>query len=75
MDEVIIIGAGLAGSEAALQLAEKNIKVKYEDSVIESGLRKLGSVIGDFSEIGCNSVLNPGTLLLKESFIYPLTSV
>ena len=42
---------------------------------IETGLKKFGAMIGDNVEIGCGSVLNPGTIIGKESNIYPLSSV
>ncbi len=67
------MGAGVIISN--LRLDKKNIKVKFSDTVIESGMRKFGAILGDFCEIGCNSVLNPGTVLENGSFVYPLTSV
>jgi len=51
------------------------VKVKHNTDIIETGLRKFGAILGDSSEIGCNSVLNPGTILGKDSIIYPLSSV
>ncbi|MGN0822946.1 MAG: UDP-N-acetylglucosamine pyrophosphorylase [Candidatus Gallimonas sp.] len=42
---------------------------------IETGRRKLGAMIGDGAEVGCNSVLNPGTVLGKHSVVRPLSSV
>lgn len=51
------------------------VKVKYGTDNIETGLRKFGAILGDLSEVGCNSVLNPGTILGKDSIVYPLTSV
>lgn len=42
---------------------------------IETGLKKMGAVLGDFVEVGCGSVLNPGTLVGRDSNIYPLSSV
>ncbi|MGN0806113.1 MAG: UDP-N-acetylglucosamine pyrophosphorylase [Candidatus Coproplasma sp.] len=45
------------------------------DKVIDTGLRKFGAVLGDFVEIGCNSVLNPGTVIGRNTSVYPLTSV
>ena len=45
------------------------------DGKIETGLRKAGAFLGDYVEIGCNSVLNPGTIVGKNSIIYPLSCV
>jgi NDP-sugar pyrophosphorylase family protein len=42
---------------------------------IETGLKKFGAMIGDLVEIGCNSVLNPGTVIGKNTTVYPLSSV
>ncbi len=51
------------------------VKVQTDDGYIETGLKKFGAMIGDFAEIGCNSVLNPGTVIGRNSNIYPLSSV
>jgi acetyltransferase-like isoleucine patch superfamily enzyme len=45
------------------------------DKRIETGLKKFGAILGDLVEIGCNTVLNPGTVIGKNSIVYPLTSV
>ena len=42
---------------------------------IETGLKKMGAVLGDFVEVGCNSVLNPGTIIGKCSNVYPTSCV
>ena len=49
--------------------------VKYGDLKIETGLKKFGAMIGDYVEVGCGSVLNPGSIIGKNSNIYPLSSV
>lgn len=51
------------------------VKIKYGDSAIETGLKKFGAMLGDNVEIGCGSVLNPGTVIGKNSIVYPLSSV
>ena len=51
------------------------VKVKTDDGVIETGLKKMGAMLGDFVEIGCNSVLNPGTVIGRSTNVYPLSSV
>lgn len=51
------------------------VKVHGEDADIETGLKKFGAAIGDFVEVGCGSVLNPGTVIGSHSNIYPLLSV
>lgn len=66
-------GAGVICSN--LKSTGGTVRVKAGDSCIETGLRKFGAMIGDKAEIGCNSVLNPGTVIGKNSIVYPLTSV
>lgn len=51
------------------------VKVRTGTEVIPTGLRKFGAIVGDRAEIGCNAVLNPGTVVGRESIIYPLSSV
>lgn len=54
---------------------KKNVTIKYNGEKIETGLRKMGSILGDETEIGCGSILNPGTIIKRNKIIYPLTSV
>ncbi len=68
------LGAGAITSNVKQDKSPISIKLE-ENNSIATGLRKLGAIIGDFAEIGCNSVLNPGTLIGKHSRIYPLCSV
>ena len=42
---------------------------------IDTGLKKFGAMLGDYVEVGCNSVLNPGTVIGKNTNIYPLSPV
>ena len=52
------------------------VSVKGENGTpIPTGLKKFGAMIGDFVEVGCNSVLNPGTIIGRNSNVYPLSSV
>ena len=57
----------------ANQNEEKN--TKYIEEKIETNLRKVGAFLGDGVEVGCNSVLNPGTIIGKNTNIYPLSCV
>lgn len=47
----------------------------YDDENIETHMHKMGAILGDGVEVGCNSVLNPGTIIGRNSNIYPLSSV
>jgi len=51
------------------------VKVRHNGLVTETGLKKFGAILGDNVEVGCGSVLNPGTVIGRDSNIYPLSSV
>ncbi|MCR4891029.1 MAG: UDP-N-acetylglucosamine pyrophosphorylase [Lachnospiraceae bacterium] len=51
------------------------VVVKQGEERIETGLKKFGAMLGDFVEVGCNSVLNPGTVVGRNTNIYPTSSV
>lgn len=67
------MGAGSITSN--VKSDKKLVIVKNEDEKIETGLKKFGAMIGDNVEVGCGSVLNPGTVIGKNTNIYPLSSV
>ena len=67
------IGAGVIFSN--LKSNGSNVTVNINGNKIDTKLRKFGAMIGDFVEIGCNTVLNPGTIIGKNSIIYPLSNV
>ncbi len=66
------MGAGSICSN--LKSDGKNIVIRGEEN-IETGLRKIGGILADFADIGCGSVLNPGTVIGKNTSVYPLTSL
>ena len=51
------------------------VVVKNGEEKIETGLKKFGAMLGDHVEVGCNSVLNPGTVIGRNSNIYPVSCV
>jgi UDP-N-acetylglucosamine diphosphorylase / glucose-1-phosphate thymidylyltransferase / UDP-N-acetylgalactosamine diphosphorylase / glucosamine-1-phosphate N-acetyltransferase / galactosamine-1-phosphate N-acetyltransferase len=51
------------------------VSLRLGDERIPTGLRKFGALLGDFTEIGCNAVLNPGTIIGRNSQVYPLAMV
>jgi len=67
------MGAGAIVSN--LKSDKSNIVVKEEDEKYITNLRKFGAIVGDYVEIGCNSVLNPGTIIGRNTNIYPLSRV
>ena len=65
-----------AGSITSNVKSDKRlVVVKNGTEEIETGLKKFGAIIGDNVEIGCGSVLNPGSVIGKNTNIYPLSSV
>ena len=67
------MGAGSITSN--VKSDKKLVKVHTPEGDIETGLKKFGAMIGDEVEVGCGSVLNPGTVIGKNSNIYPLSSI
>lgn len=67
------MGAGSITSN--VKSDKKLVIVKNAAECFETGLKKFGAMIGDGVEVGCNSVLNPGTVIGKNSNIYPLSCV
>ena len=66
-----------AGSITSNVKSDKTLVViKSQDGEkIETGRKKVGAMLGDFVEVGCGSVLNPGTVIGRNSSVYPLSSV
>ena len=65
-----------AGSITSNVKSDKTlVKVTVDGERVDTGLKKFGAMLGDFVEVGCGSVLNPGTVIGKNSNIYPLSSV
>ncbi len=65
-----------AGSLTSNVKSDKTlVVVKDGKEAVETGLKKFGAMLGDFVEVGCNSVLNPGTVIGCHSNIYPTSSV
>lgn len=67
------MGAGSITSN--VKSDKKLVVVKTPDADIETGMKKFGAMLGDEVEVGCGSVLNPGTVIGSHSNIYPLSSV
>ena len=63
-----------AGSIASNVRSDKgNVRIVSPDGTVETGLRKLGVILGDDVEVGCNSVCCPGSVVGRRSIVYPLT--
>jgi len=66
------LGAGVKISN--VKLVPGNVTVEIEGQPFDTGLRKFGALLGDGAEVGCNAVLNPGTILGRNSVVYPNTN-
>jgi NDP-sugar pyrophosphorylase family protein len=67
------LGAGVKISN--LKVVPGNVMVEAaEGRLIDSGLRKFGALMGDYAEVGCNAVLNPGSIIGRRGLIYPNTN-
>ena len=68
------MGAGSITSN--VKADNSNVVIKNgENDQVQTGMRKVGAMLGDFADIGCNSVLNPGTVIGKRTSVYPTSCV
>ena len=67
------LGAGAVTSN--VKSDKTQVVVKTPNEKMETGLRKFGAMVGDWVEVGCNSVLNPGSVIGRNSIIYPTSCV
>ena len=67
------MGAGAVTSN--VKSDKSLVVVKNGEERFETGLKKFGAMLGDFVEVGCNSVLNPGTVIGRHSNVYPTSCV
>lgn len=67
------MGAGVVASN--FRSDKGAVSVKTDDQRIDTGLRKLGVILGDRTDVGCNSVLCPGSVVGRDCIIYPLSRV
>ena len=66
------MGAGAITSNVK---SDRSLVVIHANKDIETNIKKVGAFLGDYVEVGCNSVLNPGTVIGKHTNIYPLSNV
>lgn len=76
-DSILGLGAhmGAGAVTSNVKSDKKNIQVHLGGRHIETGLHKFGAMLGDRVEVGCNSVLNPGTIVGRDSVVYPTSCV
>lgn len=73
LGNLVNLGAGVKC--ANLRLDHAPITLKYHSEIITTGLKKLGAIIGDEAQIGCNSVTNPGTFIGKKVLCHPCMAI
>jgi len=66
------LGAGVKISN--VKLVPDNVTVEIDGQPFDTGLRKFGALVGDHADIGCNAVLNPGSIIGRGSVVYPNTN-
>lgn len=66
------LGAGVILSN--LKIVPGNVMVPVDGRLVDTGLRKFGALVGDGAQVGCNSVLNPGSVIGRGALIYPCTN-
>ena len=64
-----------AGSVTSNVKSDKSLVTIHTQPPIATGIKKVGAMVGDYVEVGCNSVLNPGTVIGRNSSVYPLSRV
>lgn len=65
-----------AGSITSNVKSDKTlVEIKFQGKVLETGLKKMGAILGDEVEVGCGSILNPGSIIGANTNIYPLSSI
>ena len=64
-----------AGSITSNVRSDKQLVKVHANPDIETGLKKMGAMLGDYVEVGCNAVLNPGTVVGRNSMVYPTSCV
>jgi bifunctional N-acetylglucosamine-1-phosphate-uridyltransferase/glucosamine-1-phosphate-acetyltransferase GlmU-like protein len=69
------VNLGAGTKLANLKIVDVEMKIRVESRTYPTGLKKLGAILGDHVETGCNSVTSPGTLLGKASLVYPCVNV
>lgn len=76
-DSILGYGSHMgAGSITSNVKSDKTlVTIKVGDSIIETGIKKVGAMLGDHVEVGCGSVLNPGTVIGADTNIYPLSMI
>ncbi len=66
---------GAGAITANIKADKSNITVRCENEAISTGLRKMGGILGDYADVGCNSVITPGSIIGRNSNVYPLSFV
>lgn len=66
---------GAAAVTSNVKSDKSEVHLEVDGEIINTEMKKFGAIVGDFAEIGCGSVLNPGTIIGRNTTVYPLTSL
>jgi bifunctional UDP-N-acetylglucosamine pyrophosphorylase/glucosamine-1-phosphate N-acetyltransferase len=69
------LGAGTKLGNVKIDMGRKNLRIRVNGEVVDTGMRKMGAILGDEVSLGCNTVTSPGTLIGRRSLGYPLASL
>ena len=69
------VNLGAGTKLANLRFIKGDVPVAIPGSTVKTGLRKLGAILGDYVQTGCNTVTNPGTIMGRKSMVTPNTTV
>lgn len=69
------LGAGTKCANLKVDMGKATVRVKMGEATHDTGLRKIGAIMGDHSSVGCNTVTNPGTLIGKNTLAYAVSSL
>jgi NDP-sugar pyrophosphorylase family protein len=69
------VNLGAGAKCANLRFDHQMIRIRFEKNKIDTGLKKMGAILGDHAQLGCNAVSNPGTLFLPKTTCAPCMNV
>ena len=69
------VGNSILSYKSHMGAGSITVGIKTKDGYVETGLKKLGAILGSYVEVGCNTVMNPGTVIGQNTNIYPVSMV
>jgi len=69
------LGAGTKLANVKVDMGKSTVKIRLDGKLVDSGLRKIGAILGDGVSLGCNSVTNPGTMIGRNTLTYAVSNL